>query len=156
MKGTFLEKGIQSHLIKRVCGNPTVTHAPYLHPPSWLLSCLLCLFQNDSSNGPCSSETKHCLVKQCMTWPHTQHLLGKAFVTIMLMPQEQCLSCKIQKCQIYLCLSNSNPFLSHSALWCMETGLPLPLQQMTDIIFILRDRNRARVLKWDTRMTDKS
>lgn len=94
----------------RVCGNPAVTHTSYLHPPSWFLSCFLCLFQNDSSNSTCSSKTKHCLVRQCMTLSHTQHLPGNVFVTTMLMPQEQCFTCKIEKCQIYLCLSKDKSF----------------------------------------------
>lgn len=128
IKGTFLDTGIKKHLPSgAVCGNPTVTHAPYLHPPLWFLSCFLYLFQNDSSNSTCSSKTKRWLVKlYARIWSHTQRLHSKALVTIVLTPEEQCFTCKIKKCQIYLCLSNFNPFLSDSTLWCVEWSQVCP------------------------------
>lgn len=105
----------------RVRGNPIVTHAPYLHPPLWFLSCFFYLFQNDSSTSTHSSKTKHCLVRLYgRIWSHTQRLGSKALLRIMLTPEEQCFTCKLKKCQIYLCLSNFIPFLSDSTFWCME------------------------------------
>lgn len=92
----------------QVCGNPAVTHTPYLHTPFSFLSCFLCLFQNDSINSSHSSKSKCCLVKLYgRTWSHTRHLHSKALVTIVLTPEKQCFTCRITKCQIHLCLSKS-------------------------------------------------
>lgn len=133
IKCAVLDTGTEKHLPKqyRVCGNPTVTHTPYLHTPLSFLSHFLCLFHNDSINSSCSSKTKCCLVKLYgRTWSHTRHLHSKARVTIVLTPEQQCFTCKKKKCRIYLCLSKS--FLIWPLMLRIKPDLPLPMQQMTD------------------------